>query len=204
MILVPLITKNKQDFYKRTVAEGGEGIMLKDPRGIYTDSGRPKAMYKVKRFEEVDAFVTAGERGEEDKGWHMLIGALVFSAYTETGSLHEVAKCTGISFEERCNATVCAGCNTPVTVSHENQDGKRVVLDTRCIKCNIYSPTPTLNPQFLNRTAEIKGQEWSARCLRLSHATIEKWRDNNGPDGKRPEDCKIDLSLIKSRFESEE
>ena len=68
----------------------------------------------------------------------------------------------------------------------------------RCEKCNQDYPPPALNPEWLNRVAEIRGQEWTARVYRLKHATVERWRE--GVDGKAPEECTINFKEITERF----
>lgn len=43
-----------QDLFKRVVTNGGEGLMLKEMFGVYTQGGRTKAWGKLKRRETVD------------------------------------------------------------------------------------------------------------------------------------------------------
>lgn len=200
MRLVPLVVNGKHDFYKKVVADGGEGIMLKDVKGTYIPEGRPKSMYKVKRFEEVDAFVSGGNPGEAGKGWERLIGDIEFSAYTETGKIHMVAKPSNLELSARIEATVCGNCGGALDVSHENQGGKRVILGTKCTQCSRINPLPVLNPAWKKRVACIQGQEWTARVFRLKHAFIERWRFE-GVDAKAAEDCKINLRDVQHRFE---
>jgi ATP-dependent DNA ligase len=173
---------------------------LKDLTASYVHEGRPKSMYKAKRFEDVDAFVTGGERGEEGKGWELLIGNLEFSAHTETGKVWMVAKTSNLTLEQRIDATVCGQCGGALDVANENQDGKRVVTGTRCKTCNRNNPPPELNPAWRRRCAAIRGQEWTARVYRLKHAVVERWR-TEGEDAKKPEECTVNLADIQRRFE---
>lgn len=198
MKLVPVYPTGKKEFYEAIVQSGGEGIMLKDCKASYTGRGRPRAMYKAKRFEEVDAFVSGMLEGDEDKGWLGLVGSLEFSCYTETGKKHPVAFCSNIPLEDRKAATVSRCCGEPVKVNDQNVGGKRVVISVQCPKCGMSPPQPAINPAWLGRVAEVRGQEYTARVFRLKHATIERWR--SGVDGKSPQECKISLKDIQRRF----
>lgn len=201
MKLVPLVEFNKEAFYLDIVAKGGEGIMLKDVSATYSGDGRPKAMFKVKRFEEVDAFVIGGERGEEGKGWWWLIGNVDFGCHVADGTTFMVARCTNLVLEERIDASFSACCSSPLAVNHDNIDGKRTVLGTSCSKCGAVNPDPVLNPAWLGRVAAIQGQEWTVRSYRLKHAVCERWRVS-GEDAKRSEECTLDLDAVKARLEA--
>lgn len=202
MKLVPIHVTGKKLLYEKIVKAGGEGIMLKDARSDYTSRGRPKSMFKAKRFEEVDAFVTGYLPAEEDSGWRGLIGSLEFSCLTETGKVHAIAFVSNISLEERKAATVCGRCGSKLLIKDDNVAGKRVVTYVHCEKCNVDYPEPKLDPEYIDRVAEIRGQEFTARVYRLKHATLERWRE--GVDGKRKEDCKISFKDITARFDREE
>lgn len=199
MRLVPVITLSKKAFYEKTVAEGGEGAMLKLASGKYVQQGRPKEMYKAKRFEEVDAFVTGFDPAKEEKGWIGLVGNLRVSCYTETGALHEVAYPANLTLEDRIDATCCGKCNGKLDVKHDNVDGKRVVLDINCTECGAHRPIPALSKHWYGKVFEIRGQEWTARVYRLKHAFIE--RERKGVDGKDQKECTVNLKDIKHRFE---
>lgn len=199
MRIAPIFSTNKLDKHKEILESGGEGLMIKDIKGHYVQKGRPKSMYKLKRYEEVDAFVTGANPGKKDKGWQLLIGDLEFSAFTETGKRHMVAKCANMPLEERIEASMCAKCGGEQDVSHDNVGGKRVILGTKCKSCGAENPGSVLNPAFLNRVACITGQEWTARVYRLKHAVIERWR-TSGEDAKNPQDCTVNLKLVQRRF----
>ena len=51
-----------QAFHTRIEAAGGEGVMIRDPKGAYVQS-RSKLLLKVKKFQEEEATVTGHERG---------------------------------------------------------------------------------------------------------------------------------------------
>lgn len=206
MRLVPLISVDKRKFYEQLVTSGAEGIMLKDLNASYVPDGRPKSMYKVKRFEEVDAFVTGFQEGYEDQGWRGLIGALEFSCFTESGAKHMVAVCANLSLEERLSVSHCAKCHnlglgsTLLRVSVINDAGHNRVTNIECHVHGAY-PGAVLDPTWYNRVAEVRGQEWTPRVFRMKHANIERWR-TSGVDGKNPEDCKINFKAIQARWEA--
>lgn len=199
MRLVPLIITDKKAFHKAQVDKGDEGTMLKLASGKYVQKGRPDCMYKNKRHEEVDAFVTGFDPADEDKGWFGLVGNLRLSCYTETGALHEVAYPANLELADRIDATVCGNCGSALDVRHENRDGKRVVVTIRCIACGKDRPPVALAKHWKDKVFEVKGQEMTSRVWRLKHACLV--RERVGADGKRPEDCTINLGNIKARFE---
>lgn len=200
MRLVPIYTKDKMAHNRRILDAGGEGLMIKQADGAYIQKGRPKSMYKLKRREEIDAFVTGANPGKKDKGWELLIGDLEFSAYTESGKIHMVAKCSNMTIDERIKCSVCVHCGIPLKVDHGNISGKHVICSTFCTGCGRANAGAALNPEYLNRCAEITGQEWTARVYRLKHAVIERWRVT-GEDAKSPDECHINLKNIQQRFQ---
>lgn len=78
------------------------------------------------------------------------------------GEFHEVAGVTNISNDLRKKATVMV-------------DGK-----------------PSLNPDYYYKVAELVGQDFNEKSLRLNSARINEWRDD-----KRPEDCSLSRDEIK-------
>lgn len=195
--LVPVVLTDKKAFYDETVRKGGEGIMLKDIDAPYeASSSRTKAMFKVKRFEEIDGFVTGFASGEIGAGWEKLVGGLEISAFDETSrALHAVAWVTNLTFEQRCEATVCPECGIPMVVSWVNDDGKRKVQDVHCKEHGTQSPA--LNKDWYNRVLVIRGQEITARVLRLKHATIVSERHDKPVD-----ECTIPLAAWRAKFEA--
>ena len=164
----------KREFFKNIVAEGGEGIILKhlDSPYIASSSRRRDAWVKVKKRLEYDAFVTDFQRGEPGTDWQNLVGALVFSVHTEAG-IHEIAKCSNLPLEKRRQIT-------------------------------IYDPatdTVKMDPRVYGKVAEVSGQDISARVLRLSHATIDRWRPKAGPDAKTAEQCHTSKADLRAAAE---
>lgn len=144
--ILPVCTDHKEEYYERIVKAGGEGIMLKKADASY-EHKRTRAMYKRKKFIEIDGWVSGFIASDPESGWSSLIGALEFSAYTETGSIHTFAACANVTLEDRKLMTI-------------QVDGR-----------------PALNPDYLGRIATIRGMEWSSRNYRLSNARIQRWRE---------------------------
>jgi ATP-dependent DNA ligase len=203
MRLVPLIRTNKREYFENEVRDGGEGIMLKDLYAKYESAGRPRAMYKVKRFEEVDAWVSGFQMGDEASGWRGLVGALEFSCHTETGKIHMVAVCSNLTLEDRKAISCCARCASegsgekPLLIEVVNDDGHNRVTHATCPRHGDF-PGAVLRSDWYNRVAEVRGQEFAVRVFRLTHAVIERWREP-GADGKTPAECKINLAEIQAR-----
>lgn len=188
---------SKKEFYEEIVKRGGEGIMLKDMDSTYeASSSRSKAMWKVKRFEELDAFVTNFAPGDVGSGWEKVVGGLEVSCHDETtGALHPVAWVTNLAFEDRVAATVCSQCGQPMIVDWANESGKRVI---KSVKCSSHGEqAPALNPRWFNRVYVIRGQEITARVLRLKHAAIISIRHDKDPDT-----CTIPLAAWRAKFEA--
>lgn len=159
---------DKQQVFEDVVAQGGEGIILKNLNALYEDSSsrRQDAWVKMKKRIEFDAFVVGFERGDPGKGWENLVGDLLFAVHTEKG-LHTIAKCSNMTMEMRQAIT-------------------------------IYDPatnTVSLSPEMYGKVAEVSGQDVTPRSLRLSHATIDRWRDQPG-DTKLSDDCKANMKEL--------
>lgn len=170
----PVVRENKRDFLKRTLAEGGEGVILKNLSSTYEDSSsRSRSGWvKVKKRIEYDAFVTGFIRGEADTAWKNMVGAVEFSVIDEkTGALHPIAMCSNLTMEQRVKLTI--------------YDAEKDEVQ--------------LLPAAYGKVAEVSGQDISARSLRLSHATIDRWRPKDGPDGKRKDQCTVSMDDLRSK-----
>lgn len=170
----PVVFENKREFFERIVDEGGEGVVLKNLNAAYSDSSsRPRdGWVKVKKRIEFDAFVTGFKPGEPGSGWSTLVGALEFSVRIKgSPSYHILGFASSLTMEQRKEMTVTV-------------DGK-----------------PSLNPSWLGRVAEISGQDISARELRLSHCTIDRWRYADNVDRKLWEECEVDMADLRARAE---
>lgn len=166
---VLLVAGNKQGFYENILKSGGEGVILKYKYSHYEPGKRDRdAWIKVKKGLEFDAFVTGFVRGEKKNGWDKYVGALEFSVHTDRG-IHQIAACSNFTMEFRKS----------ISVYNERTD-------------SVY-----LNPAILGMVAEIGGQDVTARVLRLSHATINRWRTSPG-DNKNAEDCVVKMADLEA------
>lgn len=201
--VVPLVTLKKKEFYETMVRAGAEGVMLKSLDAPYeASSSRTKAMYKVKKFEEHDLFVTGFVKADEDKGWDRLIGGLELSAWNVgpdgNRSLHLAAVPINMTLEERIAATSCRHCGERVVAVTANDLGKRVVVSVDCATHGVMAPDSIgLHSSMLNRVYVVRGQEFSARVFRLKHAVVMSERFDKDPDS-----CEIDLASIQAKFDS--
>lgn len=165
--LPPATAKNKKAFAKMIIAQGGEGVILKDVRCTYKAStNRSKETFiKIKRGfwsdgvdDTIDAFITGYEEADEDKSWAGLVGALVFSTNVQCRDGHtevrEIGKISNIDMETREECTEIG------------PDGK-----------------PRLKQDWYGRIAEIQGQCFSARAKRLRHCILVRWRDDKNIEG---------------------
>jgi len=71
------------DFYNRIVRAGGEGIMLKHNDLTYRQGKRDKKQLKLKRFIEVDAWISGYLPGKVNTKNEGKVGAYEFSAYVD-------------------------------------------------------------------------------------------------------------------------
>lgn len=164
----------KKAFCKEIWTKGGEGVVLKNLNSTYeaSSSRQRDAWVKVKKRIEFDAFVSGFERGDKDSGFENLVGNLEFSVYTETGELHMLGKPINMTMEMRKEIS----------------------------RYDPATDSVSMVPEMLGRVAEISGQDISARTYRLSHCTIERWRDQPG-DTKNLEDCKVNMVELRQAAE---
>lgn len=158
-----LVYEDRVAFADRIKKAGGEGVIWKNLESPYiASSSRPRTGWvKHKKRIEFDAFVSGFQLGDKDAGYADLVGSLEFSVNLKEGGTHMIGRPTNMPLEFRKAITVVV-------------DGK-----------------PTLDPQWLNRVAEISGQDVSAREFRLSHCTLDRWRWQDGPDHKEAHECVV-------------
>jgi ATP-dependent DNA ligase len=87
-----LITSRKYDYFQTVLAQGGEGVVIKDLKGLDVD------FVKVKRFKTWDVIITGFTEGKGK--YSTVIGAIRYGAYKD-GILIEVGKCSGMTDAER-------------------------------------------------------------------------------------------------------
>lgn len=170
-----VVRVGKRAFWDKVVKEeGGEGLVFKNLNSTYIDSTsrRRDAWVKAKKRIEYDAFVVGFERGDTEAGYRNLVGNLEFGIYVGN-AIHVIGRPSNMTMEERRRIT-------------------------------IYDPatdTVTMDPSMYGRVAEISGQDISAREMRLSHCTLDRWRPETGPDAKRKEDCVTTMADLKAACE---
>jgi len=120
--IVPAVRSRKQQYLDRVLAEGGEGVVLKNVNGFYHVGQRPMWNWvKVKVELEDDAVIMGYEppakeyTGKELSTWpywedgqpvskfHYMgwIGAIIFGKYTNSGELIRLGTCSGMTEAER-------------------------------------------------------------------------------------------------------
>jgi ATP-dependent DNA ligase len=92
--------KDFQQMFDAVIADGGEGIMVKDIKGIYQDDKRNKTWRKVKRTETHDCFVLGVQAGNGKYAGSL--GALVIGQLIN-GKVQIVARCSGMTDAERAS-----------------------------------------------------------------------------------------------------
>lgn len=155
----------KRDFFEEVLDRNGEGVVLKNRNAVYhASSSRTIDCIKVKRSTtdtaagDIDAFITDYVLGKDDTRNENMVVGFVFSVKLEkedgTIITHPIATCSNVSDFVKEDATAV------------DENG------------NI-----TLNQEYYGKVATVKGQNISARQLKLTHAVIEAWRFDKDAGG---------------------
>ena len=155
----------KREFFDELIDNQKEGIVLKNKYAKYhATSSRTIDCVKVKRStsdsltNDIDAFITDYVVGNDDTRNENMVVGFVFSVRLEKedGTIvnHNIAVCSNISDCIKEDATVI-------------DDNGNV----------------SLNNDYYFRVATLKGQNISARNMRLTHAVIDTWRLDKSADG---------------------
>lgn len=91
---------NFKQMFDEIIADGGEGIMIKDIKGVYQDDKRTKTWRKVKRTETHDCFVLGVQAGKGK--YEGTLGALVIGQLID-GQVQIVARCSGMTDAQRAS-----------------------------------------------------------------------------------------------------
>jgi ATP-dependent DNA ligase len=163
-------TVNKAEFFDRLVAEGQEGVVLKnlDEKYYVSTSRKRNVQIKMKRSlsdsknEDIDCFITGFVPPKKGSALDVknLIGGVKVSLYlTEadgTETEHWIATVSGMTDGLRKKMTIL------------DDEGK-----------------PSLNPEYLNKVIAVNGQDISSVSNRMSHARSDfLFRVD-----KKPTDC---------------
>ena len=155
----------KREFFDELIDNQNEGIVLKNKYAKYhATSSRTIDCVKVKRStsdsltNDIDAFITDYVVGNDDTRNENMVVGFIFSVRLEKedGTIvnHNIAVCSNISDCIKEDATVI-------------DDNGNV----------------SLNNDYYFRVATLKGQNISARNMRLTHAVIDTWRLDKSADG---------------------
>lgn len=155
----------KREFFDELIDNQKEGIVLKNKYAKYhATSSRTIDCVKVKRStsdsltNDIDAFITDYVVGNDDTRNENTVVGFIFSVRLEKedGTIvnHNIAVCSNISDCIKEDATVI-------------DDNGNV----------------SLNNDYYFRVATLKGQNISARNMRLTHAVIDTWRLDKSADG---------------------
>lgn len=155
----------KREFFDELIDNQKEGIVLKNKYAKYhATSSRTIDCVKVKRStsdsltNDIDAFITDYVVGNDDTRNENMVVGFIFSVRLEKedGNIvnHKIAVCSNISDCIKEDATVI-------------DDNGNV----------------SLNNDYYFRVATLKGQNISARNMRLTHAVIDTWRLDKSADG---------------------
>lgn len=155
----------KREFFDELIDNQKEGIILKNKYAKYhATSSRTIDCVKVKRStsdsltNDIDAFITDYVVGNDDTRNENMVVGFIFSVRLEKedGTIvnHKIAVCSNISDYIKEDATVI-------------DDNGNV----------------SLNNDYYFRVATLKGQNISARNMRLTHAVIDTWRLDKSADG---------------------
>lgn len=154
----------KREFFDELIDNQKEGIILKNKYAKYhATSSRTIDCVKVKRStsdsltNDIDAFITDYVVGNDDTRNENMVVGFIFSVRLEKedGTIvnHNIAVCSNISDYIKEDATVI-------------DDNGNV----------------SLNNDYYFRVATLKGQNISARNMRLTHAVIDTWRLDKSAD----------------------
>lgn len=182
MELSKWFTGDFKAIFAQVVADGGEGLVLKNLNKAYlaTDQRRRDVQLKMKRShsktsgEDIDAYVIGFVDATEGKAWAQegLIGALKLAVRLRkangTEDEHWVATVGSIPLELRREMSVAGATG------------------------------PELKKEFYGKVVTIDGQDTSAKARRFMHATID-WARGFRPD-KSANECVMDEEYLNSQI----
>lgn len=159
--LLPILPNPRED-YETIVAQGGEGIILKDITSTYGESG---SWIKVKKWVTLDVVVVGftearfGRTGKFDGQ----IGAVKIAVFSSKGQLIEVGKCSGMDDETRLDMT------------HNPQKWIGSVIEVRCQE---FAKERLRDPRFKRARPDANAAD--ATFAKMM-ADLDSDRDENKP-----------------------
>lgn len=85
------------------LAQGFEGMVIKDREARYASGQRGKGWIKIKPSDNLDVVVTGFKAGQN--GFTGMVGAVEFGAYDEQGNLVNTGRCSGMDMKVRQDMT---------------------------------------------------------------------------------------------------
>jgi ATP-dependent DNA ligase len=154
-VFPPIFFQNKEAVYKKIVAEGKEGVVLKNLNSHYEDSSsRSRNRWiKVKRQVAFDAFISGFERGKPGSEYENKISCLIFSVNTQDSCL-SIAKISNLPWLFRKEISVFDKTTNTVELAAD----------------------------LFGKVANIVGLELSRKARRLVHPRISFWRRDLVPE----------------------
>ena len=100
-----LVFHEKEEYFRKIIEAGGEGIVLKDLDAPYFPGARSQSWLKLKRSDTVDAIIIGYDRGKE---WDrkVLIGSVELGVFDENGDLRSIGRVSSLSLRKRIEMTV--------------------------------------------------------------------------------------------------
>jgi len=102
-----LIFQRKEEYFRKVIKAGGEGIVIKDLEAPYFLGARSPSWLKLKRSNTLDAIIIGYDRGKEwdKKG---LIGSVELGIFDENGDLRSIGRVSSLSLQKRLEMTEVA------------------------------------------------------------------------------------------------
>jgi len=99
-----LVFNAKEEYLRKIIEAGGEGIVLKGLDAPYFPGARSSSWLKLKRSNTVDAILIGYDRGKEwdKKG---LIGSIELGVFDESGDLRSIGRVSSLSLQKRIEMT---------------------------------------------------------------------------------------------------
>lgn len=169
--IAPQTTRYKGKFLTSIWDRKGEGIILKNPQGLYQAGDDPKENWvKVKKI-VTDEFVVMGFKpGDKDGKYKNQVGSIVFGQYNKKGQLIPISFCSGFTDVERKAMT---------------KNPKKYIGQVLEVKFNDISKGDDLKQiQRLVKVLKVKFKGEIPHSLR--HPRFLRWRDD-----KNAKECKI-------------
>jgi len=99
-----LVFNAKEQYFRKIIEAGGEGIVLKDLDAPYFPGARSSSWLKLKRSNTLDGLIIGYDRGKEwdKKG---LIGSIELGVFDENGDLRSIGRVSSLSLQKRIEMT---------------------------------------------------------------------------------------------------